>query len=122
MSESSNVKKEIGLRGLQKLVQSFCEERDWDQFHSAKNLAIGLVTEASELLELFRFHENCDHVVKEKREEVSDELADVFFFLLRFAQRNDIDLAEALTYKLKKNAEKYPIYKSKGTNKKYTEL
>lgn len=107
-------------------VKTFCEARDWDQFHTPDQLAIGLATESAELLALFRF--KTPEQVREllatasTREKVSDELADVYFFLLRFAQMNNIDLEAALTAKLAKNEVKYPVDKSKGKNLKYDEL
>lgn len=110
---------------LTEAVRKFCEEREWDQFHPPKDLAIGLSTEANELLDLFRF--KSDAAIAERmqdsefKEKVSDELADVFFFVLRFAQMNGINLERALLKKLKKNAEKYPIETAKGSNKKYNE-
>ena len=107
-------------------VQKFCEERDWDQFHTFKDVAIGLVTESAELLDLFRFksEEQCRAIMKDdsKREEVSDELADILFFILRFAQRGGIDLNQALASKLEKNRAKYPVEKARGSNKKYDEF
>lgn len=109
-----------------KTINQFCEERDWDQYHDSRNLAIGLVTEASELLELFRF--KTDEQINEmfldvtKKEQVEDELADVFFFLLRFASRKGISLENAFYKKMKKNDLKYPIDKCKGRNTKYNEL
>lgn len=107
-------------------IKEFCEQRDWDQFHSPKELAIGLSTESNELLDIFRFktEEQMAEMLQtdEKREEISDELADIFFFLLRFSQMYDLDLKEGLEKKLRKNNEKYPVAKIKGKNLKYTEL
>ena len=106
------------LRTLQKSVQAFCEARDWDQFHNPKDLAIGVATEASELLELFRFLSEAESLEllddPAKRREIEDELADVLFFLLRFAQRFEIDLAAALETKLARNAERYPAWCQKS--------
>jgi NTP pyrophosphatase (non-canonical NTP hydrolase) len=98
------------LAELQKVVQKFCEERDWDPFHGPKDLAIGLVTEASELLEIFRFVREKDlgEVLKAKRGEIADELADSLYFILRFAQLYKIDLSRSMASKMKKNAVKYP--------------
>jgi len=111
---------------LKQLVKKFCEDRDWDKYHSPKNLAIGIVTEASELLEIFRWksEEDSYNLLKDpkKLEEIRHELADVFYFVLRFAQKYEIDLTNALIEKLKINEERYPIQKSKGSDKKYTEL
>lgn len=109
------------LEDFQERVKRFCEERDWDQFHDAKELAIGIVTEGSELLEHFRFHE-AEEIMEAKREEVEEELIDVFFFVLRLAQKYDIDLEQAFERKMEKNKQKYPVEKAKGVNKKYTEL
>ena len=93
-------------------IQQFCEARNWDQYHTPKDLAIGLVTEASEFLELFRFVNDKEQVLKLQdkkfREDVSDEMADVLFFVIRFAQRYNFDLNEALKNKIKKTAQKYP--------------
>jgi len=107
-------------------VQTFCEERDWDQFHGPKDLAIGVITEASELLEHFRFlsEEQALELLSnpQQKEDIEDELADVLFFLLRFSQRFNIDLAQALMRKIGKSEEKYPVDKAKGSNKKYNKL
>lgn len=107
---------------MQNKVRDFCRERDWDQFHSPKDLAIGLVTEASELLEIFRF-QDVSHVEKimrdpEVRQHIGEELADCLFFILRFADLNGFDLKDCFNEKLKKNAERYPVSEFKGSNKK----
>ena len=106
-------------------VREFCERRDWGQYHTPKDLAVGLVTESSELLELFRFKDRTEQsellAEAEKREDVEDELADILFFLLRYADLYDIDLEAALERKLKKNGERYPEDEYKGSNKKYDE-
>ena len=108
------------------LVKRFCDERDWDQFHNPKDLAIGISTEASELLDLFRFKslEQCSQLLSDDkgRERIEDEIADVFYFVLRFAQMNGIDLSDALRRKVQKNSERYPVEKSKGFNLKYDEF
>ena len=116
---------DASIRDLEKQVQLFCEERDWDQFHNPKDLAIGISTEANELLDLFRFKSN-DEMIQlfadlEKKQKVEDEIADVLFFILRFAQMNQIDLVSALKNKIEKNALKYPVEKAKGSNRKYNE-
>jgi NTP pyrophosphatase (non-canonical NTP hydrolase) len=120
MDDKTNVKQ------LKEMVKAFCEERDWDQYHNAKDLAIGIITESSELLEHFRFKSETevDDLFKEKikRGEISEELVDVLFFILRLAEKYRIDLSEELKKKLDKNAQKYPIEKSRGYNKKYNEL
>lgn len=109
---------------LKNMVKEFCEKRDWNQFHNPKDLAIGISTEASELLQIFRFKDEED--IKEimnsdKRIKVEEELADVFYFVLRFAQTNNIDLSNAITDKINKNDKRYPVEKVKGSNKKYDE-
>ncbi len=95
------------LQELKDCIQSFCADRDWDQFHSPKELAIGISTEAGELLDHFRFKtdEQMINIMKnpDRKEAISDELADVFFFVLRFAQKNDIDLTQAFFNKMEKN-------------------
>lgn len=113
------------VKELMDTVRAFCEERDWDQFHNPKDLAIGISTEANELLDIFRFKgaEDMRQIFNhpEKREHVEEELADVLFFVLRFAQRNQIDLKQALEMKMAKNAKKYSVEVAKGNNKKYNE-
>ena len=113
------------LQELQQLIRQFCEDRDWNQFHTPKDLAIGISTEAAELLDIFRFKsENQIQALltqPESRKKIENELADVFFFVLRFAQMNNIDLKAALESKMKMNAEKYPVATAKGSNKKYNE-
>ena len=97
---------------LKEKVKVFCEERGWDSYHNAKDLAIGVATEAVELLELFRFRDPEEIILffesADKREAIGDELADVFFCLLRFCQLYDFDLGQCLDKKMKKNALKYP--------------
>jgi len=114
------------LSELKEIIKVFCEERDWDKYHNAKDLAIGIITEASELLEQFRFKSEAEMLDmfenEDKRRQIVEEMADVFYFLLRLAQMYEIDLTLELTKKMAINKEKYPINKSKGSNKKYTEL
>lgn len=113
------------IQELTEIVKSFCEERDWDQFHNPKDLAIGISTEANELLDIFRFKNEADMKLifsdTDKREHVEEEIADVLFFVLRFAQKNHIDLSEALLNKIQKNAMKYSVESSRGNNRKYNE-
>jgi len=100
------------LQEVKSMVQTFCEEREWDPYHSPKDLAIGLVTEASELLEIFRFVR--ERELKEKlddpveRQKMADELADSLYFILRFAQLYHFDLSDCMRNKMVKNALKYP--------------
>ena len=117
---------QITIKELTELIQKFCEERDWDQFHNPKDLAIGISTEANELLDIFRFQSEEDmkniFADAQRRMHVEEEIADVFFFVLRFAQMNQIDLESALKSKMIKNAKKYSVEKAKGKNLKYTQL
>ena len=102
----------------------FCDERDWGQFHNPKDLAIGIASEAGELLEIFRFktsEEVGELMLGHRMEDVRDELADVLYFLLRFSQVTGIDLSAALEDKLAKNALRYPADKVRGDNRKYEE-
>lgn len=114
------------IQELKDRAKKFCDERDWEQYHNAKDLAIGIVTEAAELLDHFRFKskEEVETLMNttEKKKEVTEELADTFYFVLRIAQRYEIDLSDAFSKKMLKNEEKYPVEKAKGLNKKYTEL
>jgi NTP pyrophosphatase (non-canonical NTP hydrolase) len=111
---------------LKGMVKRFSEERDWDQFHNAKDLAIGMVTEASELLEIFRFksEKEADELfnTQDSAQRIRDELSDVFYFAFRLAQKYNIDISSSLKEKIEQNARKYPIEKARGSNKKYTEL
>ena len=118
--------KEDNIEALKKQIKEFCEARDWDQYHNPKELAIGIITESAELLDHFRF--KSEHEIsemfedKKKSQEIKEEIADIFYFLLRLSQKYDIDLSDELRKKMKKNEDRYPIEKSKGSNKKYTEL
>lgn len=107
-------------------VQAFCEARDWDQYHSPKELAIGIITEAGELLDLFRFRSAAEVAAlladASGRRSVEDELSDVLFFVLRLAQRVGFDLEASLAQKMEESARKYPVDKALGSNRKYTEL
>ena len=107
-------------------VKKFCEDRDWDRFHNPKDLAIGVVDEACEILEHFRFRteEECESYMHEpkKKTAIADEIVDVLYMLLRFSQKYDIDLTSEFRRKMKENALKYPIEKCKGKNNKYNEL
>ena len=112
------------IEELTQIIKEFCEARDWDQYHNPKDLAIGLSTESNELLDIFRFQneEQMKEIMNSnKKEHVEEEIADIFFFVLRFAQMNNIHLTDALLKKLEKNNKKYPVELVKGKNKKYNE-
>lgn len=114
------------LQSIKDNIKVLCDERDWGQFHNAKDLAIGVSTEAAELLEHFRFKSEKEieefFKDKSKKEEISDELADVLWFIGIFAQKYNIDISEAFDKKIKKFKEKYPKNKCTSSNKKYNEL
>jgi NTP pyrophosphatase (non-canonical NTP hydrolase) len=116
----------ITIAQLKELVQKFCEDRDWDQFHGPKDLSVGIIIEAAELLDHFRFKTESEARKylenPAKRLEVENEVADTLFMILRFAQMYDIDITTALKRKNVQNQKKYPIHKAKGSNKKYTDL
>lgn len=113
------------LKLLTEKVLSFRDERDWKQFHNSKDLALSLVLEATEVLEIFQWKQGIDAintVSRERKEDLADELADVFVYTLLMANDLGIDLGEALKAKIEKNNAKYPVDKAKGSDKKYTEL
>ena len=116
--------KQDPIQDLRNKLRQFAAERDWDQFHSPKNLAMALSVEAAELLEHFQWLSDADSaaLAPEKQAKVREELADVLLYLIRLADKLDIDLATAATDKLNINAKKYPVLKARGSNKKYTEL
>lgn len=110
------------LDAMTKQVRDFCDARDWRKYHTPKELAIGMATESSELLQLFRFMSN-DRIAEmfedtEQRQAIEDEVADTLIFLLRFADLNGIDLPTALSSKLMRNSERYPINASSDEYRK----
>lgn len=106
------------IKEITELIKKFRDDRDWQQFHDAKNLAICLNIESSELLENFLW-KNAEDADTEK---VKNELADVFYSAFLLADKYGFDVKKIILDKLKNNELKYPIDKSKGSNKKYTEL
>ena len=102
---------------IQALIK-FRNERDWEQFHNAKDLAIALNIEAGELLELFLWKNSEDADL----EKIKEELADVFAYAFLLADKYDLDVKQIVLDKIKMNNQKYPVEKSKGTSKKYNEL
>lgn len=113
------------LRELQQRVAQFVDERDWRQFHEdPKSTLLALGGELGELMELYRFTtlEEAKSRMTTHQTAIEDEVADVLYALLMFCDENGIDLEQAFDNKEKKRALKYPIAKSKGINKKYTEL
>ena len=114
------------LPALVKQILAFRDERDWAQFHTPKNLAAALAVEAAELQELmlWKGEEEVDHLVSSRNghAKLSDEIADVMIYALLFCEAAGIDPEAAVRIRLKKNGEKYPVEKAKGSAAKYTEL
>jgi NTP pyrophosphatase (non-canonical NTP hydrolase) len=106
------------INKLTRALIAFRDERDWAQFHNAKDLAMALNIEAAELLEIFLW-KDAEEANKEK---IKDELADVFAYAFLIAEKYQLNVEEIVLNKMKKNAEKYPVDKAKGTAKKYDEL
>ena len=105
-------------------IRQFRDERDWAQFHNAKDMAIAISIEASELLEHFLWKNpaEVDARVEAKRSEIEEEIADIAIYLVELTDNLGIDLLAAMDRKLSKNAAKYPVEKAKGSHAKYTEL
>ena len=112
------------IQDVQAAVEIFVNERDWQPFQSPKNLVMALTGEVGELVEHFQWltQEESGELSIEQKSEVSDEMADVFIYLIRLADKLDIDLISAAEQKLEKNRIKYPIEKAKGNQTKYTKL
>lgn len=108
------------LDDLRNQLREFAHARDWEQFHSPKNLSMALIVEAAELVEHFQWltESQSQTLDQEKREQVAQELADVLLYLVRLADRLDIDLLDAARRKLVINAQKYPADKVRGSAKK----
>jgi dCTP diphosphatase len=124
MSNHSPEGSQDPIQDLRNKLRQFAAERDWDQFHSPKNLAMALSVEAAELLEHFQWLSDAESaaMAPEKRAKIGEELADVLLYLIRLADKLNIDLPTAAADKISVNASKYPTQKARGSNKKYTEL
>lgn len=112
------------IENLLSRIRKFAEERDWEQFHSPKNVSMALAVEAAELLEHFQWltEDESRNLDADKKQLVAEEVADVFLYVLRICDEIDIDLVKVANQKIDKNALKYPVEKVKGNSKKYTEL
>lgn len=108
---------------LRDALRAFAAERDWDQFHTPRNLAVALSVEAGELLEQFQWMDEAAsaQLPADKRLRIGEEMADVLLYLVRLADRLDVDLAAAAQRKLQLNAQKYPAEKVRGSSRKYDE-
>ncbi len=117
---------QLDLKKIYSEIEKFTTDRDWDQFHSIKNLSMALSVESAELLEIFQWlTEEQSNKVKDDpktKSKIEDEVADIFVYLLRIVHKSNIDLESAVLNKLKKNEEKYPIEMSRGNSKKYNEF
>ena len=118
--------KNTTISELKQQTWDFCEKRQWQQFHTPKDMALNAVIEIGELLDHFRFktEEEIEEVLKDKKKksEIAGEFSDAFYSLLRLSDLLDLDMTKELRIKLRETAKKYPVSKAKGTNKKYNEL
>jgi len=112
------------LEGLRTQLRAFAAARDWDPFHSPKNLAMALSAEAGELAEVFQWltEEQSRRLDAQARRAAADEVADVLLYLVRIADKLDLDLLAEAERKLADNERRYPVEKARGSAKKYTEL
>lgn len=115
----------MNIQKIAEELQKFATERDWDQFHTPKNLATSMSVESAELLELFQWTRGQKdwHEIEEKeiKEKIENEIADILLYLIRFSDLAKIDLEKVALRKISLNAKKYPIEKSKGSDRKYNE-
>jgi NTP pyrophosphatase (non-canonical NTP hydrolase) len=120
----STPKGEHPLQALREALRRFAAERDWEPYHTPKNLAMALSVEAGELLEHFQWltAEESGQLTDEQKAQVSQEMADVFLYLMRRSDRLGVDLVASASEKLAINAKKYPVALAKGSAKKYTEF
>lgn len=115
----------MNIKKIQKQLSDFADERDWNQFHNPKNLAMALSVEASELVEIFQWltPEQAEAIMgTDENEHVKEELADVMIYLIRLADKLNVDIEDAVTDKIVKNGEKYPVDTLKGSTTKRTTL
>lgn len=106
---------------IKELIQKFSHDRDWDKFHTPKNLAMALSVETAELVEIFQWlnDEQCLNLDKSKREHLEEEIADIAVYLLRLCYSYDIDLENAIKSKMFKNEKKYPLFDENGISIEY---
>ena len=106
------------IQKITEAITKFRDERDWEQFHNPKDLAVALNVEAGELLEAFLWKDSHEA----DQEKVKEELADIFNYAFLLAEKYDFNIEEIIMDKLQSNSEKYPVHKAKGSAKKYTDL
>lgn len=111
------------LEQLQAYLRQYAADRDWDQFHSPKNLSMALSVEAAELVECFQWltEEQSGQLTEQQQAAVADEIADIQIYLARLADKLGVDIVAAVKQKTQKNEAKYPAEKLRGSSKKYTE-
>lgn len=114
----------MDYKKIVEILSQFNKDRDWEQFHNLKDLSAAIAIETSELQEHFLWVKNneIESVLSKKRVEIEDEFADIFCYMILFAQKANIDIENAVLDKIKKSSEKYPVEKAKGKADKYTEL
>lgn len=118
--------KSTSIAELKQRILAFARERDWEQFHSPKNLSMALSAEAAELMEHFLWVDSPDSIARasepQRHQKIEEELADVVIYAMEFSNMTGIDLAAAIEKKMAANARKYPVEKAKGRADKYDEL
>lgn len=114
----------LNVGELQKMFSDFANERDWEQFHSPKNISMALTVESSELMEIFQWMKEEESRSPDEKAlgKIKDEVADILLYTLRMADLLNINLEEAVKNKMEQNARKYPADKARGNSKKYDEL
>ena len=118
-------KETLDLKTIKEKLRKFSQDRDWDQYHSPKNLAMAMSVEVSELLEIFQWSNDggIEKIEdKETKKQIEEEIADIFNYLVKFVDLMDLDLEELSLEKIKKNDMKYPVNKFKGKSDKYNKL
>ena len=118
-------KEKLDLKTIKEKLRKFSQERDWNQYHSPKNLAMAMSVEVSELLEIFQWSNDggMEKIEdKETKKQIEEEIADIFNYLVKFVDLMDLDLEELSLEKIKKNDMKYPVNKFKGKSDKYNKL
>ena len=112
------------IKRLTQMIVDFRDERDWAQFHNPKDIALSLVLESTELLELFQWKNEAGvkAYVEENKNSISEELSDILYWVLLMSHDLGIDIEKSLDNKIEANAIKYPVEKSKGNSKKYNQL
>tara|TARA_X000000368_G_C23027208_1_gene710789 strand:+ start:45 stop:392 length:348 start_codon:yes stop_codon:yes gene_type:complete len=115
----------MNIKEIQARLDKFAKDRDWDQFHSPKNLTMALSVEVAELVEIFQWSNSGGlEEIKDlgTRKKIEEEIADIFIYLIKISGKLNVDLTKIINEKIDKNEKKYPVDKSYGTSKKSTEL